>query len=614
MSKKSFAWAATQLLSIVGAMAFVLAAVNYGISQEEPKKEDPAKKEKADDAKKEKADDAKKEDAKPEEPKLGAPSGGAQATATINEQLAKFWAANSIRPSRRATDNEFVRRIYLDLLGRIPAAWEVKEYLSDYSNAKRARLINKLLNEKRYSSEFEDHWADIWTTLLLTRSGNRVYHEQLHTFLAEEFGKNRPWDQIVRKLLTANGENNDKGEVNFILAHVGDAQRNGAAEEEGQFDMVPITSRSMRLFLGIQIQCSQCHDHPTNTELKQSHFWGVNAFFRQVQRDGNPIMRNNNQPNMAAKLGLKDNSSFNKGGIVYYEKRVGVVEAVTAKFLDGKALAADFKGSRRDALADYLIAHDMFGKAMVNRLWGHFFGRSLTTNKTVDDFGEHNQIVHEELLTKVAEEFKNYKYDIRQLMSWICNSEAYNLSVEANPTNMKHEHEISFSRMLLKNMTPEQLYESLKVALDQPVKSKEKDKSVVTPSGATPTRQPTGRRNNQGREEWLAKLTRNFGDDEGNEITFNGTVVQALLMMNGGELQRELTRTGNNTIANAMKGRSGNRAILDELCMVALGRPATAKEMSAVTAAGKTGGGSPQQFWEDVLWALLNTNEFVLNH
>jgi len=585
------------ILSMALALPLVFASVAW---TQDAKKDAPKKEE-------------KKEETKPREIKLGPPSGGAQATAIINEELAKFWAANNISPSKRATDNEFVRRVYLDILGRIPAAWEVRDYVNDSAPGKRARLINKLLNDKQYALEFEDHWADVWTTLLLTRSGNRTYHEQLHVFLETEFSKNRPWDQIVRTLLTATGENNDKGEVNFILAHLGDTQRE--MDQEGQFDAVPITSRAMRLFLGVQIQCTQCHDHPFNTEWKQSHFWGVNAFFRQVRREGTPLMRNNNQQNMSAKLGLKDEPSFNRGGIVYYEKRVGVIEAVTPKFLDGKALPADFKGSRREALADFVIQHDMFPKAMVNRLWGHFFGRGLTQNATVDDFGEHNQVVHEELLTKLGQEFKNYKYDIRQLMSWICNSEAYNLNVEANPTNNKPENEVSFSRMLLKNMTPEQLYESLRVALDQPIKpkAKDKDKPVTTPTGATPTNQPTGRRNNQGREEWLAKLTRNFGDDEGNEITFNGTVVQALLLMNGRELQNELNRTTNNTVANAMK-RGSTKAIMDELCLVALGRPATTKELTTVSNASKTGFGTPQEFWQDVFWALLNTNEFVLNH
>lgn len=579
-----------RLFGLLAGLGLLLAAAGNAWSQDKP---------------------AKKDDAKPAEIKVPPPSGGAQATATINEELAKFWAANNVTPSRRATDHEFVRRVYLDILGRIPAAWEVREYINDYSGNKRAKLVNKLLTDKRYTTEYEEHWADVWTTLLLTRSGNRIYHEQLHTYLALEFSKNRPWDQMVRTLLTATGENNENGEVNFILAHLGDAQRN--MDEEGQFDAVPITSRATRLFLGIQIQCTQCHDHPFNSEWKQSHFWGVNAFFRQVQRDGNPIMRNNQQQNMAAKLTLKENAAYNRGGIVYYEKRVGVVEAVTPKFLDGKTLAADYKGSRREALANYVLEHEMFPKAFVNRMWGHFFGRGLTQNAAVDDFGEHNQTMHPELLTKLADEFKNYKYDVRQLISWICNSEAYNLSAVANPTNNQPEHEVYFSRMLLKNMTPEQLYESLKVALDQPMpRKKDKEKPVVNQTGATPTTVTTGRRR-QAREDWLAKLTRNFGDDEGNEITFNGTVVQALLMMNGPELQRELSRTNNNTVANAMRKR-GHKAILDELTLVALGRPSKPNELTAVNTAAKSGFGTPQQFWEDVLWALLNTNEFVLNH
>src|SRR5262249_21166251 len=215
-------------------------------------------------------------------------SGGFPKTARINRDLAKFWAANSVKPSAKATDFEFCRRVYLDIIGRIPAAWEVKQFVNDSdSKTKRARLIDKLLKDPYYKEDFENNWADIWTTLLLTRSGNATYHEQMEDWLVEQFGKNRAWDQIVRDLLTATGKTDENGAVNFILTHLGEPTPRGESRDEhGQFDMVPITSRSVRLFLGMQIQCAQCHDHPFNPEWKQPNFWGVNAFFRQVERVG----------------------------------------------------------------------------------------------------------------------------------------------------------------------------------------------------------------------------------------------------------------------------------------------------------------------------------------
>src|SRR5262249_15326752 len=149
-----------------------------------------------------------------------------------------------------------------------------------------------------------------------------------------------------------------------------------------------------------------------------------------------------------------------------------------------------------------------------------------------------------------------------------------------NNTNAKHEQEPMFSRMLLKNMSPEQLFDSLKTAMDQPQPVKKLPPGAKKKPGST---RVVDEARMKARKAWLAKLTRNFGDDEGNEITFNGTVVQALLLMNGRELQTELTRGDNNTVLNAIKKGGSSGAILDELCLAALGRRANAKEHALIT-------------------------------
>jgi hypothetical protein len=604
-------WKRGGLVGLLLALGLAVAVADRGRSADEAKK--PA--DKAKPAEKTKADEKKADDAKPDEKPdsksdkeivVPAPSGGFPATDLINKELAKFWGANNVKPSAKATDYEFCRRVYLDIIGRIPAAWEVKQYVNDSeTKTKRARLINKLLNDPYYKEDFENNWADIWTTFLLTRSGNPTYHEQMEDWLQEQFGKNRAWDQVVRELLTATGKTDENGAVNFILAHVGESQPAQQRAEEGQFDMVPITSRSVRLFLGVQIQCTQCHHHPFNPEWKQSHFWGVNAFFRQVERVGQPNMANQRNM-MAAQLTLKDNPGLNNTGTVYYEDRQAVVKATGPKFLDGKTLNGA-KKSRREVVADYIIEHENFPRAIVNRMWGHFFGRGLCQNATVDDFGEHNQVVHPEILDGLAKDLKEYKYDLKQLIAWITNSEAYALSCVANKTNAKPEHEPYFSRMLLKNMSPEQLFDSLKTALDQPLVVKKLPPGAKKKPG---TNRVIDENRVKARKAWLAKLTRNFGDDEGNEITFNGTVVQALLMMNGREMQTELTRGDNNTVLNLLKTK-GSDGMLDELCLVALGRKANPTEHALIK---KVPAGNQVAFWEDVLWAFMNSNEFILNH
>src|SRR5262249_27768392 len=153
----------------------------------------------------------------------------------------------------------------------------------------------------------------------------------------------------------------------------------------------------------------------------------------------------------------------------------------------------------------FITRSEYFPKACVNRMWGHFMGRGFTN--PVDDFGEHNPPSHPELLDELARKFVAYGYDTRRLIRWLCNSDAYQLSSVANRTNDKSEAEPFFSRMLLKAMTPEQLFESLMVATQADMNMKPKERNDL-------------------RDSWMRNLIVNFGDDEGNEVTFNGTVVQ----------------------------------------------------------------------------------------
>jgi hypothetical protein len=375
--------------------------------------------------------------------------------------------------------------------------------------------------------------------------------------------------------------------------------------EEGQFQMVPVTSRITRLFLGTQVQCAQCHDHPFYSNIKQEHFWGVNAFLRQVVRKGTP-------PQMGrmmayGKLALEDDENAAKDAIVFYEKRNGVILTAKAEFLPageerrGARLAAQAQGiRRREKLADYVIDHPQFPRAIVNRMWGVFFGRGFVN--PIDDFNDQNQPSNPELLDELSARFKHYNYDFKKLIRWICNSNAYNLSCVANKTNDKPEQEALFSRMIMKAMSPEQLFESLMVAT--------KAEAAETKDGKKDLK-----------AKWLGSLISNFGDDEGNEVNFNGTVVQALLMMNGKDINEAISRKDKGAVAIAIKNRSEGAAI-DELYLTALNRKPTPKEVRLILSQFRL---NSRKIWledyknahrryEDLFWALVNSNEFLLNH
>jgi hypothetical protein len=371
---------------------------------------------------------------------------------------------------------------------------------------------------------------------------------------------------------------------------------------------VPVTSRTTRLFLGIRTQCVQCHDHPFSGKWGQQHFWGINAFFRQVDADGRPTM-------MAAKkvkgtvgvmqYKITDNVLFNTKGIVPYERRNAVLLYTDPRFLDEKKIKKGSELSRREELANFITHDPDFGRAFVNRMWGHFFGKSFTRD-SVDDFGDHNPVSHPELLDKLGEDWtKKYGHNPKAVIRWICNSQAYGLKTTANKYNDKPEDEVFFARMLLKPMTPEQLFESVMTACESKVaKNKEEHRAK--------------------KKALLDQLIVNFGNDEGEEGNFNGTVIQALLLMNGQEINSEIMSKDGTVAAAIREAGATPKTALQYLYKAALSREPTPAELAHMMSAKmrllprEKGPQNTPAAWEgyyqDIFWALLNSNEFILNH
>ena len=187
----------------------------------------------------------------------------------IDRLLEGAWKKAGVKPAKPATDEEYLRRAYLDLLGRIPSVQEARAFLSTRESDKREKLVDYLLEHEDYPKNFGTQW-----TILLIGRGNQgrmVDRAALTSWLRKQFAANRQWNEVVYDLVTATGSNKENGAVNYILAHL-------------EFGAVPLTSRTTRLFLGQQIQCTQCHDHPSN-EWKQGDFWGINAFFKGLKTE-----------------------------------------------------------------------------------------------------------------------------------------------------------------------------------------------------------------------------------------------------------------------------------------------------------------------------------------
>jgi hypothetical protein len=521
----------------------------------------------------------------------------AEMSKVINDRLEASWKANKLTPSHYIDDHEFIRRASLDIVGRVARLDEIRTYFKDPPDRRRSLLVERLLKHEDYAR----HWANLWSNWLLTRAGDfgrGKYHDQTALWLEDQFAQNKPYDQVVTKLLTATGKNSDNGAVNFFLAHLGEPIPAAKQREEGQFEMVPLTSRITRVFLGTQVQCAQCHAHPFFSSLKQEMFWGVNAYLRQVRRDGAP-MRRPARMGVLPDLTLSDDPSANAEAAVFFEMRNGKVRMWHAEFLPqggkerGPRLDAKKTGlARREELARQVVEHEMFAKAIVNRMWGLFYGRGFVN--PIDDFNDNNQPSNPELLNELATRFKHYNYDLKKLIRWMTHANAYHLSHVANATNDKPEHEPLFSRMVMKSLSPEQLFESLMTAThaDRAMSPAEKKKT---------------------RDEWLGQLITNFGDDEGNEITFNGTIVQALLMMNGKNINDAIS-SPKGTVAGAM---SSGRDVINQLYLAALNRPPRAGERAGIASKMRLRVGfrdTPKAAYEDLFWALLNSNEFIINH
>ncbi len=611
----------------IGALAFLGLALTYAPqTPAQAKKNDP--KAKASKDAKDTKDVEKKEEARPEPtiPKvvdiMAGTKGGVEQVAYINEEIAGAWKKEKVQPSKRCTDYEFIRRATLDIIGRIPTLPEISRYMQDEEYKRRSLLIDRLLDQPSSKDApkgemFAQNFANLWTILLMTRTtSGEVYRAQMNDWLANKLmADDADWSKIATSLISASGETNRNAAVNFVLTHLGDPVK-GDASENGTWDMVPVTSRTTRLFLGIRTQCVQCHDHPFNGEWGQHHFWGINAFFRQVQTNGRPNMMAKKVKGMVGvqQFDVKDNGQYNFKGLVPYERRNAIVMYTDPSFLDGKKIKKDSTLTRREELANFIVKSPYFSKSFVNRTWAHFMGKSFTKD-AVDDFGEHNPVSHPELLDKLAEDWsRKYNHNPKALIRWICNSQAYGLSSVSNKYNDKPEDEVFFGRMLLKPMTPEQLFESLMTATESRVaKNKEELKAK--------------------RKEWLDQLIVNFGNDEGEEGSYSGTVVQALLLMNGQDINAEImgkdkdgkdTREGTVQYALLAHGNSAEK-ILDYLYKAALSRPPSAGEVKHILYNPKmrllpranTPQNTPEAwrgYYEDVFWALLNSNEFILNH
>lgn len=510
--------------------------------------------------------------------------------ARIDEIVNDSLSENEVTASPTATDSEWLRRVYLTMTGRIPTIDETQQFLKRDSPRKRQMLIDSVLE----TPELSQHFAGVWTNLLVGRTPrSHVNREKLYEFLEMSFADNTPWIDTVGELITARGRNDRNGATNFLLAHLNN-------------QATPATAVTAKLFLGEQISCVQCHDHPFAKGVTQREYWALNAFFKDTDRVSVPIADAGTRGMKELPWQLVDR--VHKERMTHFETRSGRQEAVLPMY-DGVTITAENNENRRNKLARLLAtdSETKVARAMVNRMWAYFFGYGFTAQ--IDDMGPHAAVSHPKLLNLLSEAFVKSEYDLQRLMKWIACSAAWQRSsemTEGNATDRPdHGGTPLFSRVYVRRMTPEQVYESVRVAIRSAagITTDKKDSAV------------------EHRRQWVQQFAHAYDTDENDEsVGFDGSIAQAMVMMNDVEVSEAIRQATSAVVSGSQKRVVPVTETLDRVALAMLTRKPTSGEQRVFRSHyRKLSQQSPPSramfsAIEDMMWAYLNSSEFVLIH
>jgi len=478
-----------------------------------------------------------------------------------------------------ADDAEFLRRVYLDLNGKIPPVSEARAFLQDTNPDKRLRLVQRLLDGPGYVM----HFTNVWRALLLPEVNANLQLRPVvpgfEAWLRRQLAGNARYDAMVRDLLTVSFASDNQNRMNpyerlgepspaaFYVAKEAKPENLGAA--------------TARLFLGIRLECAQCHDHKF-APWKREQFWGFAAFFGGME----PRSVDN------ATGRVREITGRNRLQIP------GKEDFIEAAFLDDTRPEFKYKVSGRVTLADWITGRDnpYFARMGVNRIWAFLFGRGLV--EPVDDFTPEHTPSHPELLDALAQEFAAHHFDIKFLIRSIIASQAYQLS--STQTDPGQAEPRLYACMTVKSLTPEQLFDSLAQA------------TGYHEVAAREARPQLGVETSGARAEFLVKFTSQDGGTDART-----TILQALYLMNGKlvadltSLERSQTLTA---VAESPFFDTAQR--VEALYLATLSRKPNPDELGRLTRYVTEGGvrHDPRAALADVFWALLNSAEFILNH
>ncbi|MEQ8791855.1 MAG: DUF1549 and DUF1553 domain-containing protein [Pirellulaceae bacterium] len=481
----------------------------------------------------------------------------------IDRSIQSRLDADGLQRAPQADDAEFLRRVTLDVHGVVPSAESAAQFLDSPDPQKRFRYVDKLLASPR----FGEHFGDVWRSYLISPLANeqRMQTDRFADWMAARFNRNDGWDEIAYDLLTAVGKMDENPAVTYLI------------EGRNPLGVTDLTDLSSRYFLGVRLNCAQCHDHPF-VAWKQEDYWGMAAFFSQIQTPG--------RPKLVHVAGVQDDPRMTLTSL----KEADMLEGFQPQpptFLGGQAWEAEARTTHRAALARWITAPEnpYFARAMVNRMWWHFFGRGIVN--PVDDMHAGNEPSHAELLESLSRRFAESGFDLKLLCRAIVNSRTYQQT--SRPGDRADAEAEQFARMSVKVLTPPQLYDSLIAIVGPPAKSP----GINTRLGA--------------RHEFCQFFA---AADDPDPLRYEQGIPHVLRLMNSPQF---LGRNLDALVSRATADANSSDETIDELFLAVLSRRPTADERRLARDHLKTAD-ARHTGYRQLAWTLLMSSEFMLNH
>jgi hypothetical protein len=510
----------------------------------------------------------------------------------IDAETKAAWQKEKIAPAGRADDAAFLRRVYIDVAGTIPTMDETRLFLRDTAPDKRSKLIDRLLDDPRYAT----HMADIWLPLLIGRNPAhpevQQQHPVLYRWLTEKFGKNEPYDRWVRELLQGEGNSAENGPPLFYV------QFNGRVEET--------TVLVSRVFLGTQIQCAQCHDHPME-KWTQLDFYGMAGFFARIGVADGGVVKGKHRYVIAEKT----TGEVLFTGPVAKQKPGQKGTPVSPRFLGGDelkepAVPKDFKEpmvkagvappkplfSRKEKLVEWLTAADnpYFSKAIANRLWGQFMVRGLF--HPVDNLRDKRPAALPQLFQSLHEELVRHHFDLKWFIRELVNSDTYQLRM-GNGSGADW-----YAQRRLRPLSAEEMLAALREAtgFDTAARASGKPEDAKLPFIL------------------VRDVQREFGEPVDGRGEFQGSLSERLLMNNSYDLRQIIHRRKGNLMDALLSSKAPWEERVEQLYLTVLSRPPRDEERKRFVEHLTSDPKNPEPLVEEAIWALLASSEFRFNH